>query len=194
MGDDNSTLTTSTDMIIKVIDPNFAGNLGLVNRHKIQIRWLAAILNFIFKNNVTSISYTSFHTNKEKFVYEDKIPGRAITCGLILFKMAMIVMKPQLVVGHREKERDIEELTLAKSGNDVRAYLTKMQNKRDKIDALRKEKVQFDNQRWLTLTFEQLVKTRCSDFLEYVKCQQSKWIKDSGTFDSGQFCVDMINL
>ena len=44
------------------------------------------------------------------------------------------------------------------------------------------------------LTFEQLVKTGCSDFLEDVKLQQSEWIKDSGTFESGQFCVDMINL
>ena len=44
------------------------------------------------------------------------------------------------------------------------------------------------------LTFEQLIKTRCSDFLEDVKRQRSEWIKDSGTFDSVQFWVDMINL
>ena len=31
MGDENSTLTASTDMVIKAIDPNAAGNLGLVN-------------------------------------------------------------------------------------------------------------------------------------------------------------------
>ena len=69
-----------------------------------------------------------------------------------------------------------------------------MQDKRSKIDALRKDNVKFDDQRWLMLTFEQLVKTGCSDFLEDIKLQQSEWIKDSGTFDSGQFCVDMINL
>ena len=69
-----------------------------------------------------------------------------------------------------------------------------MQEKRNKIDALRKDNVKFDDQRWLTLTFEQLVKTGCSDFLEDVKRQQSEWLKDSGTFDSGQFCADMINL
>ena len=44
------------------------------------------------------------------------------------------------------------------------------------------------------LTFEQLVKTECSDFLEDIKRQQSELIKDSGTFESGQLCVDMINL
>ena len=85
----------------------------------------------------------------------------------------MTVMKPQLVVDHRGKERDLEALTLAKAGKDVRACFTKMQEKRNKIDALCKDNVKFDNQRWLTLTFKQLFKTGCSDFLEDVKRQQS---------------------
>ena len=46
----------------------------------------------------------------------------------------------------------------------------------------------------MTLTFEQLLTTGCSNFLEDVKHQLSEWIKDSNTFDSGQLCVDMINL
>ena len=69
-----------------------------------------------------------------------------------------------------------------------------MQEKRNKIKALHKENVKFDDQRWLTLTFENLVKTGCSDFLEDVKRQQIKWIKDYGTFNSGQLCFDIINL
>ena len=60
--------------------------------------------------------------------------------------MAMTVMKPQLVVDHQGKERELEELTLEKTGNDVRTYLTKMQEKRNEIDALRKNNVKFDNQ------------------------------------------------
>ena len=87
--------------------------------------------------------------------------------------MALTVMKPQLVVDHQAKERDIEELILAKAGNDVRAYLTNIQEMRNEIDALRKDSVKFDNQRYLTLTFEQIVKTGCSDFFEDVKRQQS---------------------
>ena len=106
----------------------------------------------------------------------------------------MTVMKPQLVFKHRGKERELEELTLAKACNNIRAYITKMQEKRNKIDTLRKDNVKFDNQRWLTLTFEQLIKTGCSKFLEDVKRQRSEWIKDYGTLNSGQFCVDMINL
>ena len=194
MGYDKYTLTRSTDMIIKAIDPNAAGNLGLVNRHKISLCRLAEILHFIFKNNVTRTSYTSFHPNKDTFVYKGEITGRVITCGLTLFKMEMLVMKPHLVIEHRAKERDLEELTLAKAGNDVSAYRTKMQENRNEIDALRKDNVKLDNQRWLPITFEQLVKTGCSDFLEDVKRQRSECIKDSGTFNSGQFYVDMINL
>ena len=87
------------------------------------------------------------------------------------------------VVDHRGKERDIEELTLAKVGNNVRAYLTKIQEKHNKIGALRKDSFKFDDQRWLTVTFEQLVKTGYFDFLEDVKRQRSKLIKDISTFD-----------
>ena len=103
---------------------------------------------------MTRTSYTSFQPNKDKFTYKEEITGRAITCGLTLFNMAMAAMKPQLVFNHRSKERELKELTLTKAGNDVRAYLTKMQEKRNEIDALRKENVKFDDQRWLTLTFE----------------------------------------
>ena len=174
MVDNNSTLTTLTNMVIKAINPNAARTLGLVNRHKIQNCRLVAILHFTFKNIVTKTSYTSFHPNKDKFVYKDKITGRAITCGLTLIKMAMTVMKPQLVIYHQGKDRELEEFTLAKAGNDFRAYLTKMQEKRNKIDALCKKYVEFDDQRWLKLTFEELVNTGCSDFLEDLKRQQSK--------------------
>ena len=120
MGYENSTLTASTDMVIKAIDPNAAGNLGLVNRHKIRLRRFAAILHFTFKNNATRKSYTLFHQNKDKFVYKDEITGRAITCGLTLLKMTMTVMKPQIIVNHQGKERELEDLTLAKAGNNVR--------------------------------------------------------------------------
>ena len=68
-------------------------------------------MHFIFKNNVTRTSYTFLQPNKDKFVYKDEISGKEITCGLILFKMALDVMKPQLVIDHRAKERDVEQST-----------------------------------------------------------------------------------
>ena len=103
MVDNNSTLTTLTDVFIKAINRNAAGEIDLVNRHKIRFLWLAAILHLTFKNNVTRTSYTLFQPNKDKFVYKDEITGQAITCGLTLLNMAMTVMKPQLVVDHQVK-------------------------------------------------------------------------------------------
>ena len=100
MGDEKSTITISTDMVIKAINPNAADNLSLVNQHKIQLRRLAEILNLTFKNNVTRTSYTLFQPNKDNFFYKYDITGRAVTCGLTLLKIAMTVMKPQLLVDH----------------------------------------------------------------------------------------------
>ena len=69
----------------------------------------------------------------------------------------MRVMKPHLVVGHREKENELEKLTLSACGNDVHHLLTLMQEKRTEIDTLRKDGVTFDEQRFLTLIFDNLI-------------------------------------
>ena len=71
--------------------------------------------------------------SKEKFIYTEKVSEREITCRLILLRMAMSVIKTQLVIDHRAKERECDELTLANLGNDVRNYLRKMQEKRKAI-------------------------------------------------------------
>ena len=174
MGGVSSTLAVSSDQVIQAIDPNAAGNAGLVKRHKIYLCRLSTVMHFSLKNNVTRTSYKSFQTNRDKFVHKDEISGRVITCSLILFKMALDVVKPHL-----------ESLTLQNCNNKVRTLLPKMQEKSMEIENLRKDNVKFDGQRWLTLCFEQPVKTACPDFLEDVKRQRSKWIKDSSTFDSG---------
>ena len=70
------------------------------------------VVHFILKNNVPRTSYTSFQPNKTKYVYDNEISGRAIVCGLMLFKMALDFMKTQLVVDHRAKEKDLKSLTL----------------------------------------------------------------------------------
>ena len=173
MGGVSSTLAVSSDQVIQAIDPNAAGNAGLVKRHKIYLCRLSTVMHFSLKNNVTRTSYKSFQTNRDKFVHKDEISGRVITCSLILFKMALDVVKPHL-----------ESLTLQNCNNKVRTLLPKMQEKRMEIDALRKDNIKFNGQRWLTLCFEQPVKTACPNFLEDVKRQRSKWIKDSSTFDS----------
>ena len=100
MGDEMTTLTKSSNMKINAINPNEAGNLGLVNRYKILLKKLSGALHFILKNHVSRKIYNCFHPKESKFIYTDDCSGRQITCGLTLFMMALQVMKPQLVIYH----------------------------------------------------------------------------------------------
>ena len=94
MGGENQGLAKSTDMIIKAIDPNKVGNLGLVNRRKIRLRRLSIAVHFIIKNHIKRSSYNSFQPDKAVFEYTEEVSGRKIVCGLILLKLLLIVMKP----------------------------------------------------------------------------------------------------
>ena len=64
----------------------------------------------------------------------------------------MKVMKPQLVINHRGKV--LQALTLLQAGINIRTFLTRMQDQRDETDTLRKDRVKYDKQRFLTLVFE----------------------------------------
>ena len=66
----------------------------------------------------------------------------------------------------------MEDLTINLCENDIRTYLTKMQEIRNKIDSLQKEVIDYNNQRFQTLTFDDLGKT-ARDFLADVKRQHS---------------------
>jgi len=57
-------------------------------------------------------------------LYHDEVTNRKIVCGLILFKLAMSVMKPQLVINHRALERELEHMSLEGCNNNVRTLLT----------------------------------------------------------------------
>ena len=194
MGGESSTLITSPDMIIKAIDPNRIGNIGLVNQHKIRLRRLSGVLHFIVKNHATRSSYNSFSPSMKLCLYEDEVTQRKLVCGLILLKMAMEVMKPQLVINHREKEKALEALTLLKVGNNVCTFLTRMQEQRDEIDTLRKDGVKFDKQRFLTLMFEKLLETTCPDFLSEVKLVRNQWVKNPVATDENKVIAEFINL
>ena len=126
MGDKTSTLTKSFNMKINLINPNEAGNLGLVNRYKIRLRQLSGSLHFILKKYVFSTNYNSFQPEKSNFIYTDDRSGRQITCCLTLFIMALQVINPQMLIDHQSKEREMEDLTIELCDNNVRTYLTKM--------------------------------------------------------------------
>ena len=80
IGDDNSTLATSTDMIIKAIDPNKTGNVGLCNHQKIRMRQYSSVVNLIIKNHLIRSSYTSKNPKKYLFTYKYEVSGREVYC------------------------------------------------------------------------------------------------------------------
>ena len=73
MGDESFTQTipiTSSDMFIKVVDPNKAGNPGLVNRRKILLCQYLGMLNMILKNHLQRTSFTSFNPKVVNNAYD----------------------------------------------------------------------------------------------------------------------------
>ena len=127
-------------------------------------------------------------------LYKDKVTGRQVICGLILVKMAMEVMKPQLVINHREKEKALEALTLLDSDNNVCTFLTRMQDQHDKIDTLQKDGVKYDKQRFLAFMFEKLLETNRPDFQSEVKLARNQWVKNPSATDENNVIARFINL
>ena len=138
MGGKTSSLSiplSTADMIIKVVDPNKTGNLGLVNRHNILLPQCSGMLNMILKNHLQRTSFTSLNPKSILYQYKDKVSRRRTACGLVKLKLAIEIINPQLVVNHVIKEQDLEEPTLVKCGNNVHTYLTTLQEKRNEINA-----------------------------------------------------------
>ena len=194
MGGEAQELALPTTMTIVAIDSNAVGNQGLVNRHKIRLRRLSIALHFIAKNHLKRTNYNLFYPRKDLFLYKDEATSRQYVCGLIFLKLMMGVMKPHLVVDHREKEKELEKLTLASCDNDVRVLLTSMQEKRTEIDTLRKDGVTFDEQRFLTLIFDNLILANCTDFKADIKSEKRKWMKNSASVDSTTLIAESVNL
>ena len=108
MGDESSTRTiphSSSDMVIKAVDPNKMGNPGLINRRKILLRQYSGMLNTILKTHLQRTSYTSLYLKSNMYEYKGEVSGRRIMCGLVKLKLAFEVINPQLVADHAVKEQ-----------------------------------------------------------------------------------------
>ena len=81
-------------MVIKAVDPNKAGNPGLVNWRKILLRQYSGMLNTILKNHLKRTSFTSLNPKSNMYEYKDEVSGRQITCGLVKLKLAFEVINP----------------------------------------------------------------------------------------------------
>ena len=98
-------------MKIEPLDPNTIGDLGLVNRQKIQLRQHIVIFHHLFKNAVSRSSYTSFFPEKKIYTYMDVVTGRDIVGGLTLLNLMYAVIKAQLAVDRRKMDMCMEALT-----------------------------------------------------------------------------------
>ena len=194
MRDESSYLTISTDMKIKAVDPNVADNLGLFNQYKIKLLQLSGAICFVFNNRLKRTSYTSFQMNNNQIMYTDEVTDSSIECGIILFRISLDVIKPQIMIDNQAKERDLEDLTLKACQNNVCTYLTTMQEKKIEVDTIRKDRTTYNVQRMNTLIFDKLSKIVCETFLADVKRQKSKWIKDPVSFNTVQGMADLTNL
>ena len=188
-----SNLTTSTNMKLNATDPDKASNLGLVNWYYIRPRQLSGALRIILENHVSRKSYKSFQPKNIKFIYTYDRSGWKITWSLILFMVALQVMNTQLFIYHQSKERNMEDLTIESCENNVCTYLTKMQEMQNEINSLRKYGINYNNQKFFTLIFNELGKTS-GNFLVNVKRQCSKSVKNVSSFNTSTFIAEMINL
>ena len=101
------------------------------------------------------------------------------------------VIHPQLVVDHRSKEKDTENLILATYFNNVRIYLTTMQDKIINLDKSFKDGTTYNMQRFNTQICNALKWTLCAYFLVYVKTQMNEWIKNPDKLDTLQTISNM---
>ena len=70
----------------------------------------------------------------------------------------------------------MEDLTIDSCENNVFTYLAKMQEMQNELYSLQKYRIKYNEQRFLTLTFDELSKT-AGDFFANAKRQRSKWVK-----------------
>ena len=176
-GEKSSYLSTSVDTNIKAIYTIVSGNLGLVNQYKIQLHQLGRAIQFIFKNHTKRTSYNCFKSNNEQFMHTDEVTDQNISCNVTLFKMALDVINPQLVIDNLAKERELEYLTIEACQKNVCTYPTTMQEKKIEVDTIHKDGTTCKIQRMKTRILDYISKTGCKDFLVYVKRQSSECIK-----------------
>ena len=116
MGGKSTTLDLRdpNNMVVVAVDPNKAGNIGLVNQRKVLLRHYIGILNMILKNHLTRTSFVSLNPKSDLFNSRDETTGRVVVCGLIKLKLVLEIINPHLVVDYALKEQELESLTLAK--------------------------------------------------------------------------------
>jgi hypothetical protein len=99
------TLCHLSNMTMKYIGDNAAGNLGLVACFKQELRTVLCPVWQTIKNHLTTLSFQALLVHKKQFAYECAKTGNVTYKGFTLLRMVYTVVKPNLVV-------DIKDLQL----------------------------------------------------------------------------------
>ena len=181
-------------MIVKAIEPNKLGNVGLLNHEKIRNRQFSSALNFILKNHLERSRFISLNPKKAIFTYTDEVTGRKVDFGLVKLWLFLNIVKPQLVVDYREQENKLEALNLRACGNNVKKFLTTMETMNILINSMLPYKEEFSDQRFNTIMFDQLLKTSCKKLLTKINQARSDLIKNLNKIEQATAMSEFTNL
>jgi hypothetical protein len=114
MGDKRQLMTLHhpTDMTMKYLDVNAAGNLDLVACFKQECHTVSCLVWHTTKNHITTISYCALLVCKKDFAYECIETGNVIYEAFTLLRMIYTVVKPNLVVDVKDLQLKIEKKLL----------------------------------------------------------------------------------
>ena len=135
-----------TNMSVVVLDPNAAGNVGLVAQYKQRLRVVSGMITIVLKNHVSDKSYRSFFVKKNQFSFYNADTGDVHFCGFILLKLMIGVVKPSVLIDVNALEAEIRKMTILTKGNDFRALATRMEEIQQEINAQKGEEYYKDDQ------------------------------------------------
>jgi hypothetical protein len=169
------TLCHPSDMTMKYIDVNTAGNLGLVACFKQELRTVSCLVWHTIKNHLTTLSYGALLVCKKQFAYECAETGNVTYKGFTLLRMVYIVLKPNLVMDIKDFQLKMEKMTLLTTDINFHMLATSLEELQQEINAEIGEEFCKDN-KLLTEFFCAAEATTNKLFAINVSLAKSAWI------------------
>ena len=102
-------------MLSKAIDPDAAGNDGLVNKDKLKLRRKSALAYQYLRNLISFNDFRPFRLHTKTYTYRvEEDPRQVVRCGLVLWSQFCLVVYPDVRVSTEALENEMKALILAK--------------------------------------------------------------------------------
>lgn len=125
---------TTDDMVIGTINPNAAGNAGLLDQWRQQMRILSSLFYTYIEAHLTKDNLRSFIVTGDEFTFTDPVTGQTSIDGLFLLHKILQVAKPSVLVDVELMHAKMKALTMDKCGDDVAEYITQLTDWKNKIN------------------------------------------------------------